>query len=167
MIGWDHFVSSKIKMWEEFHLTWLEEGNEIMIVVFEMLTKGSLNQTLEDVSEFLNFEFDRKRLSCTIKHSEGRFHRKEKCIRKRVPTLRKNNPAKDDNILNNTSSLFQNNTNDIFTAQQKKKINLAIWNVNEAIIKRSLTPLPLSDYQNTVISLNLCPEKFVRTKFVK
>jgi len=142
-------------MWEEFHLKWLEEGNEIMIVVFEMLTKVSLNQTLEDISEFLNFEFDSKRLSCTIKHSEGRFHRKQKCIRKRVPTFRKNNLAKDDNILSN--SLYEKNTNDIFTIQQKKKINLAIWNVNEAIIGRGLTPLPLSDYQNTVISLSLCP----------
>ena len=144
-------------MWEEFHLKWLEEGNEIMIVIFEMLTKGLLNQTLEDVSEFLNFEFDSNRLSCTIKYSEGRFHRKEKCIRKRVPTLRRNNSAKDNIILNNNSSLYENNTNDIFTTQQKKKINLAIWNVNEAIIKRGLTPLPLSDYQSTVISLSLCP----------
>ena len=72
-----------------------------------------------------------------------------------MPTLRKNNLAKDDNILSN--SLYEKNTNDIFTIQQKKKINLAIWNVNEAIIGRGLTPLPLSDYQNTVISLSLCP----------
>ena len=142
-------------MWEEFHLKWLEEGNEIMIVVFEMLTKVSLNQTLEDVSEFLNFEFDSKRLSCTIKHSEGRFHRKEKCIRKRVPGVRTKKVAKDDIILSSIS--YQNNTNDIFTTEQKHKINLAIRNVNDAITTRGLTPLPLSDYENTVIRLSLCP----------
>ena len=146
-------------MWEEFHLKWLDEGNDIMIVIFEMLTKrGMLNKTLEEVSEFLNFEYDSNRLSCTIKHSEGRFHRKEKCIRKRVPTLRKNKRAKDDIMLISSTNISnENNTNDIFTPQQKKKINLAIWNVNEAIIGRGLTPLPLSDYQNTVISLSLCP----------
>ena len=146
-------------MWEEFHLKWLDEGNDIMIVIFEMLTKGgTLSKTLEEVSEFLNFEYDRNRLSCTIKHSEGRFHRKEKCIRKRVPTLRKNKRAKDDIMLIRSTNISnENNTNDIFTPQQKKKINLAIWNVNEAIIKRGLTSLPLSDYENTVIRLNLCP----------
>ena len=149
-------------MWEEFHLTWLEEGNDIMIVIFEQLTKKDfLNQTLEELSEFLNFEFDENRLSCTIKHSEGRFHRKEKCIRKRVPAanVRRKNVANKDIIpsfeLSNSNGY--NSANDIFTSQQKDKINLAIRNVNDAINKRGLTPLPLSDYENTVIRLNLCP----------
>ena len=147
-------------MWEEFHLTWLEEGNDIMIVIFEQLTKkGFLNQTLEQLSEFLNFEFDENRLSCTIKHSEGSFHRKEKCIRrKRLPTniIKTRN---QDIILNSdfNNSIGNETANDIFTNQQKDKINLAIRNVNDAINKRGLTPLPLSDYENTVIRLNLCP----------
>ena len=147
-------------MWEEFHLTWLEEGNDIMIVIFEQLTKkGFLNQTLEQLSEFLNFEFDENRLSCTIKHSEGRFHRKEKCIRrKRLPTniIKTRN---QDIILNSdfNNSIGNETANDIFTNQQRDKINLAIRNVNDAINKRGLTPLPISDYENTVIRLNLCP----------
>ena len=142
-------------MWEEFHLKWIDEGNEIMIIIFEQLAKGLLNQTLEDISEFLNFEFDKNRLSCTVKYSEGRFHRKEKCIRKRVPAVRTKKVAKDDIIL--SGSLYQNNTNDIFTSEQKHKINLAIRNVNDAITTRGLSPLPLSDYENTVIRLSLCP----------
>jgi hypothetical protein len=114
-----------------------------MIVIFEKLTNGFLNRTLEDVSKFLNIEFDRKRLSCIIKHSEGSFHREKKCFKK--------------TSLRNTSNLYENTTNDIFTTQQKEKINMAILNVNEAITKRGLTPLPLSDYQSTVIRLSLCP----------
>ena len=151
--GWDHFVSNKIQMWEQFYLKWLEEGNDVMIVVFEHLTKGLLNETLKEIFTFLNFAFDEERLKCTIKHSEGRFHRKEKCIRKRLP-VRKKNVAKENNIYSGSN---QNNTNDIFTEQQKLKINLAIQNVNDAIIKRSLNPLPLSNYKNTVIRLNVCP----------
>ena len=149
-------------MWEEFHLTWLTEGNDIMIIIFEQLTKKDfLHQTLEELSEFLNFEFDENRLSCTIKHSEGRFHRKQKCIRrKRLPVVHKNNVANKDMISSfefNNSIAKDTEANDIFTSQQKDKINLAIRNVNDAINKRGLTPLPLSDYENTVIRLNLCP----------
>ena len=148
-------------MWEEFHLTWLEEGNDIMIIIFEQLTKiDFLNQTLEQISEFLNFEFDENRLSCTVKHSEGRFHRKQKCIRrKRLPANRVINVANKDIIPSSefNNSIGNDTANDIFTNQQKGKINLAIRNVNEAINKRGLTPLPLSDYENTVIRLNLCP----------
>ena len=114
-----------------------------MVVVFEMLTNGFLKQTLEDVSNFLNFELDRKRLNCIIRNSEGSFHRKKKCYNK--------------DLLRNISNLYENTTNDIFTTQQKEKVNKAILNVNEAIIKRGLTPLPLSDYQSTVIRLSLCP----------
>jgi hypothetical protein len=143
-------------MWEEFHLKWLEDGNEILVVIFEMLTKGLINQTLEDVSEFLNFELDRKRLSCTVKYSEGSFRRKEKCFKKRVPILPNNNLAKDDSLMSNASSMYENYTNDIFTIRQKTTINLAILNVNQAIIKRGFSPLPISDYQSTVIRLGLC-----------
>ena len=120
-----------------------------MIVVFEMLTNGCLNRTLEEVSKFLNFEFDRKRLSCIIKHSEGSFHRKKKGYTKNW--LRKLTRT------SNTRNVYENTINDTFTTQQKVKINMAILNVNEAIIKRELTPLPLSDNQSTVISLSLCP----------
>ena len=146
-------------MWEEFHLKWLEEGNDIMIVIFEHLTnKELLHQTLDEISTFLNFASDENRLMCTINHSEGRFHRKEKCIRKKrvvAAAVRAKNVSKDDVV---SSSAFTNdNVNDIFTGQQKRKINQAIKNVNDAIVKRDLTPLPIDDYENTVIRLNLCP----------
>ena len=157
VLGWDHFVSAKIKMWEEFHLKWLQEGNDVMVIIFEHLTdKSLLDQTLKDISLFLNFELDENRLECTIKHSEGRFHRKGKCIgRKKALPVKTKKVANEDNTI--FSSALPNNTNDIFTSKQKQEINLAIRNVNEAIINRDLTQLPLSDYENTVIRLNLCP----------
>ena len=146
-------------MWEEFHLKWLEEGNDIMIVIFEHLTnKELLHQTLDEISTFLNFASDENRLMCTINHSEGRFHRKEKCIRKKrvvAAAVRAKNVSKDDVV--SSSSFTNDNVNDIFTSQQKRKINQAIKNVNDAIVKRDLTPLPIDDYKNTVIRLNLCP----------
>ena len=147
-------------MWEEFHLKWLEEGNDIMIVIFEHLTnKELLHQTLDEISTFLNFASDENRLMCTINHSEGRFHRKEKCIRKKrvvaAAAVRAKNVSKDDVV--SSSSFTNDNVNDIFTGQQKRKINQAIKNVNDAIVKRDLTPLPIDDYENTVIRLNLCP----------
>ena len=145
-------MSVKIEQWEKFHLKWLQEGNDILIVVFESLPKGSLNETLKDISTFLNFTFDENRLKCTARHSEGQFHRKERCIRqKRTPASNKNTED-DDSLL-----LSPNYPHDIFTEVQKNKVNLAIRNVNNAILKRGLKPLPVSDYENTVIDLNLCP----------
>ena len=143
----------KTERWEEFHLKWLEEGSDIMVIVFESLTKDSLNETLRDISTFLNFTFDENRIDCTARHSEGRFHRKQRCIRQKPTVLKK--IQGEDTSLSNTD--YPSDLNDIFTEKQKAKINLAIRNVNNAILERGLTPLPISDYENTVISLNLCP----------
>ena len=160
-LGWDHFVSVKIEKWEEFHLKWLQEGNDILIIVFESLPRGSLNETLKDISAFLNFEFDENRLECTARHSEGRFHRKERCIRHESPVSNKKVEANDTILLSPDMAirlaLLSLDPHDIFTEHQKNKVNLAIRNVNNAILERGLKPLPVSDYENTVIGLNLCP----------
>ena len=97
--------------------------------MFESLPKGSLNETLKDISTFLNFTFDENRLECTARHSEGRFHRKQRCIPHKPPAS--NKKAEDaDSILHSP-----NDPHDIFTELQKNKVNLAIRNVNNAILE--------------------------------
>ena len=148
-------------------MKWLEEGNDLIIVIYEHITNENLrNETLKDISTFLNFTLNETRLNCTIKNSEGRLHRKEKCIRKRQqrnsPKNHKDKNRQQKNSQKKTAKKFPKNlevkdgTNNIFTNQQEQQINLAINNVNNAIIKRGLNPLPLSDYENTEIILNMC-----------
>ena len=151
-LGWGHFVSVKIKLWEQFHLKWLEQGNSIMVVVFEGLTKDSsvVKTTLNEISTFLGFTPpNEQRIDCTIHHSEGRFHRKQKCIKKKIP-------VKMNEDTYQYEERYHYNLDDIFTKIQKSKINQAIENVNAAIMKRGLTPLPVNDYKNTVVRLNIC-----------
>ena len=121
-----------------------------MIVIYENLTNKLHQQHLYDILNFLNFTVDLSRIECTIKHSEGKFHRKEKCIKKKFPDRENEDYFISDEQNNNT-------TNDIFTDDHKHKINMAIENVNELLVKRGFTLLPINEYKSTKIKLKLCP----------
>ena len=128
-------------------MKWLEDGKDILVVVYEKLNTLSLNKTLHDISDFLDRNIDGDRLECTILHSEGKFHRKQKCI---APKFR------DDNITDYLVSENHTITKDIFSNENRLKINTAIENVNMAMLKRGLDNLPLQEYKETIIQLNLC-----------
>ena len=121
----------------------------MLVVVYEDLKTGLLRKALDDISIFLNFTIDENRLDCTIVHSEGKFHRKEKCIN-----------AKFRDGQNADYLIFEDQnkslTKDIFSSENRLKINAAIDNVNQAIVNRGLKSLPLEEYKDTTIKLRLC-----------
>ena len=113
-----------------------------MVIIYEDLTKKSLRKHLYEISNFLNFKVDQNRIECAIKYSEGKVHRKEKCISTKAPTYLY---TQDGNI-----------TKDIFTKEQRREINISIDRVSRALVKRGFNPLPLSDYKDTKIDLKIC-----------
>ena len=156
---WDGFVSAKIQQWEQFYIKWIEEGKNVLVVVYEQLKTRLLRKSLGDISKFLNFTINGHRLQCTILQSEGIFHRKEKCIEAKFRGSRnidgtKMNKAGTEYLIfeNENQSL----TKDIFSSDNRLKIDAAIDNVNQAIINRGLNSLPVDEYRNTTIKLRLC-----------
>ena len=146
---WNDFVLLKIHQWEELYVKWLKEGRNVMVIIYENITNNMLRNHLYDILDFLNLKVDLSRIECTIKHSEGEFHRKETCIKGKIPDRRNED----------YSILYEKNndiTNEIFTNDHKLKINLAIDTVNEALIKRGFNPLPIDEYKNTKIKLKIC-----------
>ena len=49
---WDGFVSAKIQQWEQFYIKWLEEGKNVLVVIYENLKSGLLEQNMKYISEF-------------------------------------------------------------------------------------------------------------------
>ena len=150
-LDWNDFVLFKIHRWKEFYVKWLKEGRKVMVVVYENLTNNDmLRHHLYDILDFMNFKVDLSRIECTIKHSEGKFHRNHHtCIKKKVT----------DRGNEDYSTYYEKNndiTNDIFTNDHKLVINMAIDTVNEALVKRGFNPLPIDDYKNTKIKLKIC-----------
>ena len=136
------------RRWKQFYLQWLREGRNIMVIIYENLTE--LRPHIHDILSFLNFTTDSSRIDCTIKYSEGRFHRKEKCVTKKVM----NYQHKMHSIPYSQDSKIANN---IFTKDHRREINAVIDRVNRALIKRGFKPLPLYEYKNTKIKLKVCP----------
>ena len=147
-------MSNKIQQWENFYITWLTEGSAIMVAIYERLTEHLLEQEIYDIVDFLNFtSVEPHRIHCTVKHSEGEFHRKERGIRRKIQG------QKIERKYEYSLSLEQNQsvTSDIFTSGHRLKIDGAIDNVNNALLKRGLKELPWLDYKRTTIKLKLCP----------
>ena len=145
---WDGFVSAKIQQWEQFYIKWLEEGKNVLVIVYENLKTEKLRKSLKDISKFLNKKMDDHRLECTILHSEGKFHRKAKCITAKFHDNGNSDYLRSEN---------QNLTDDIFSADNRLRINNAIDNVNKAMMSRGFDYLPLKEYKNTTIQLTICP----------
>ena len=114
-------MSIKIKAWEDFYLDWLQEveGKDVFIAYFESLN-DNLAKSLTDIANFLGVEVDRSRLECTIKHSEGHFHRQNK----------------DTNSLNEQ----------LFSLAKQERIKLAIKRVNAALLALGKKRLPVEKY---------------------
>lgn len=127
-LGWDRFVSIKIKSWELFYMDWLSSEDEgeagwsshrVKVVHFENL-QDMLQWNLLSILDFLSLRPDPGRIECLLKHEEGLFRRKSK----------------------GSQMDF-----DPFTAAQKKKIRVAIDKVNGALQKASKETIPLHKYE--------------------
>ena len=136
--------------WEQFYLQWLKEGRNIMVIIYENLTGNLFRTHMNDMLTFLNFTANSNRIDCTMKYSEGRFHRKEKCVTNKLMK----HQHKMHSIPCSRDSKIANN---IFTKDHRREINAVIDGVNRALVKRGFKPLPSNEYKNTKIKLKVCP----------
>ena len=87
---------------------------------------------------FVNMTAERKRVDCAIKHSEGRFPRKDKCI-KREEIKPKCNDGET-----------------IYSRKHVLWINSAIRTVESKVFKHGLDFSHMKTYENTVVKLKYC-----------
>ena len=117
-----------------------------MMVYYEDLQNISLlKKTLIDITEFLKFPQDKMRLKCVLKHTTGMFRRKKRCLKE---------PSDPDGIdygkLNNT---------EIYTMEQKTRIDLAIKNVHSTLAKHGHMSNHTLSYRDTSVKISLCQRK--------
>ena len=139
-LDWDSFVHSAIQLWEDFYLTWIKMGKQLLVIYYEDLKNiRRLKHTLKDVCKFLDFEFNEDRFSCILKHPYKKFKRKERCF---------------ENI--EGEYLEGYNISNVFEEKHSVWINSAISRVYNALISRGMLSNTIQKYKNTVIKLNMC-----------
>ena len=109
-----------------------------MLIYYEKLLSDELKSTLIETVSFMNVTIDSDRLECTIKHSEGSFPRKEKCIKKGKT---KQNCNENDNIYSKKHILW---------------INSTIRKVRSKVKKLGLDTSYMKNYENTSVKLRYC-----------
>ena len=109
-----------------------------MLVYYEKLISDELNSTLVDTISFMNMTTDNERLECAMKHSEGRFPRRRKCIAKE------------------TTKQKCNENEYIYSKKHLMWVNAAIRKVRGKVKKRGLDSSCISKYENTNIKLKYC-----------
>ena len=143
---WNDYVHSTIELWENFHTDLIKNGRNLLMVYYEDLQNISLlKKTLTNITRFLNFPQDKKRLKCVLKHTTGMFRRKKRCLKE---------PSDPDGIdygkLNNT---------EIYTVEQKIRIDLAIQNVHSTLTKHGHMSKHTLNYRDTSVKISLCQRK--------
>ena len=143
---WNDYVHSTVALWENFHIDLITNGRKLMMVYYEDLHNVSLlKKTLTNITEFLMFPLDKKRLKCVLRHTTGMFRRKKRCLKE---------PSDPDGIdygkLNNT---------EIYTMEQKTRIDLAIKNVYSTLNKHGHMSKHLLSYRDTSVKISLCQRK--------
>ena len=127
LLGWNHFVSHKVKHWEYFYTDWIQSADtNILVIHFENLV-DNLEWNLLRVSDFLDLETDPKRLACVLRNAEGQFHRRPK-----------NSAAANATL----SQIIK----DPFSEDQKHMIREAISRVDLALKSASLEAIPIHKY---------------------
>ena len=109
-----------------------------MLIYYEKLLSDELKSTLINTVSFMNMTIDNDRLECTIKHSEGSFPRKEKCIKKGET---KPNCNENDSI---------------YSRKHFHWINSTIRKVRSKVKKLGLDTSYLKNYENTSVRLRYC-----------
>ena len=119
---------------------WLENGKHIVIIYYEeLIQKDNLIPTLEKIVGFMNFKVPKERLSCVVKHQNGKFIQNGKCI-----TKTQKRACEEDDF--------------IYSKKHVRWINSAIRKVNKAIRNRGFDHSQLQAYENTNLKLPYCSE---------
>ena len=81
--GWESYASDAVNYWTAFNAEWLQFTGPLHIVRFEDF-QLNLNATLSSLLRFLNASVSLQDIECALKHSRGRFKRREKWAREGV-----------------------------------------------------------------------------------
>ena len=109
-----------------------------MLIYYEKLLSDELKSTLIKTVSFMNMTIDNDRLECTIKHSEGSFPRKAKCV---------NEGETKPNC---------NENGNIYTRKHILWINSTIRKVRSKVKKLGLDISYFKNYENTIVKLRYC-----------
>ena len=121
--GWKEFVKLKMNLWKEFYTDWLESSRtaDILVVFYEDLLTDSI-EVVRKIMKFLSLPIDENRLDCLAEFPDGGFKRKP-------PT------KQPQNYLKNT-----------YDQELKSVIYAAIDDLNQALIAKDKSPLPIDRY---------------------
>ena len=75
LLEWDDMLVCYILRWKEFYDVWLTFNKPMILLRYDDL-KTNMERELHKISDFLHLNSTGKRVSHTLKHSEGQFHRK-------------------------------------------------------------------------------------------
>ena len=144
-------------MWEDFYLRWLRSARNILLVYYESLTAGFVEQNLKEITTFLDFEWNEQRMKCLSKHNKGKFQRKKACLDKGHLDLKsvRLNVIQTNNIHDGANST---NSFDVYTKKHVIWINSAIRKVKHEIERRGLDSSYISNYKNQNVRINICGE---------
>ena len=143
--GWDYFVRVKISAWQNLYLDWLSNAppSSLHILHFEDLvadTEGSVRA----VVAFLGMpSVDPERVSCAVRHAEGKFHRSS------GSSSGSSSSGSSGSSSSGSRMVTANGAADIdpFTTDQRKLIEEAIDRVDAALRATGMKPLPKHKYQ--------------------
>ena len=74
---WDAHVYYQIPIWMDYHLKWLNQFKGPLYPLLNDNLKHDLYNELQRVFDFLEVKISKIALSCTVKNSEGLFHRQK------------------------------------------------------------------------------------------
>ena len=103
-----------------------------------------MKQSLYDVCNFLDIEFDEERFDCLVKHPFEKFKRIKGCMKNIYGYV--NNKEANSNITKQKS---------VFQRKHNVWINSAIEKIYNAAKRRGLRSI-IRHYKNTVIAFNVC-----------
>ncbi|XP_041453793.1 WSC domain-containing protein 1-like [Lytechinus variegatus] len=80
-IGWSNFVKDEAPKWFNLYEKYISECNHLghtcksMLIVYYEQLQLHLKDELRRILNYLNVTIDEQRLACTVRNSEGQFHR--------------------------------------------------------------------------------------------
>ena len=75
--AWHEFVDQGLEQWLGFHKFWLRVDIPIQIIHYDHLL-ADMKQELTSLSKFLDFRVNDTILQCTLRRSDGQFHRQRR-----------------------------------------------------------------------------------------
>ena len=73
---WDNFVSRSVAGWETLATVWIRGLNQGGVVYYEQL-RHDLRSELKRLLTMLGLSYDKERLDCVLRHSNGNSFKRE------------------------------------------------------------------------------------------